>query len=452
MELYTYQDFERDTAAGTNNAIAAAVKTAITKHKQSEAYRVAIDANAYDRQRNSTILRFSNWLYSGRGGGNGGSNHKLTSNFFRHLNTQRVSYSLGNGVTFAGGGEKLKARMGGRFDTVLKNAAYNALIHGTTFLYWDVDTVYNFPLTEFAPLWDEETGTLRAGVRFWRVADNKPVIAYLYEQDGVTVLRATNTESAFAITEPKRPYKLLTRKAPADAAPEVVGAENYNALPIVPLYGSRLKQSTLIGMKSKIDAYDLISSGFANDLADCSEIYWLVTNAGGMDDEDLQKFRERLRVNHIANVQDADDVTVTPYTQEIPTAARTEFLSQIRAAIYEDFGALDVHTIAAGATNDHIAAGYQPMDDAADDFEYEIINAVQNLLALIGVEDTPVFKRNKISNETERTQMVISAANWLDDETVLQLLPFVSPDQVESILRRREIDEMERWTPGDDVE
>lgn len=449
MELYTFQDFKRDTAAGTSAALCAAVKTAIVKHRQTEAYRVAIDANAYDRQRNTTVLNYSGWLYSGvKNDMNTGSAHKLASNFFSHLNRQRVSYSLGNGVTFTD--DRTKAKLGEKFDTILKNAAYNALIHGVTFLYWGVDQAYNFTLPEFVPLWDENTGALAAGVRYWQIDSNKPVTAVLYEIDGFTEFRALTMASGFKVTAEKRPYKLRTVKAPADAAPAVVGAENYNGLPIVPLYGSRIKQSTLVGMRSKIDAYDLISSGFANDLADCSEIYWLVTNAGGMDERDLAQFRERLKKDHIANVQDANDVTVTPYTQEIPYAARGEFLREIRAAIYEDFGALDVHTIAAGATNDHIDAAYQPLDDAADDFEYEIINAVQNLLALLGVHDTPIFKRNRISNEAEKTQMIINAANWLDDETILHLLPFVSPDQVQTILDRQAADAIGRWQPEDD--
>ena len=49
---------------------------------------------------------------------------------------------------------------------------------------------------------------------------------------------------------------------------EVVGEENYSALPIVPLWGSRLKQSTLVGNRQAIDSYDLVYSGFADDLRD----------------------------------------------------------------------------------------------------------------------------------------------------------------------------------------
>jgi hypothetical protein len=208
-------------------------------------------------------------------------------------------------------------------------------------------------------------------------------------------------------------------------------------------------------MRSKIDAYDIVQSGFANDMQDCAQIYWLINGAGGMNDKDLSRFRERLLYRHIASAPNSDDVKVTPYTQEIPFNAREALLTRIKAQIYEDFGGLDVHTVAAGATNDHIEAAYQPMDENADDFEYQIIEAVRKLLALQGVsaEDaTPQFKRNRIANETERTQMVMTAAQYLDDEAVLNHLPWLTPEEVDEILKRKAAEDMERLTAGDDGE
>jgi hypothetical protein len=153
-----------------------------------------------------------------------------------------------------------------------------------------------------------------------------------------------------------------------------------------------------------------------------------------------------LKIQHIA-VADTDNSGVTPYTQEIPFQARQAYLDGIRAGIYEDFGGLDVHTIAAGATNDHIDAAYQPLDENADDFEYQIIKFVQQILALMGIEDTPVFKRNRISNQMEQTQMVMLEAQYLDDETILQKLPNISVDEVAGILHRKGLENQSRFTP-----
>ena len=435
--MFTYQDFIRSVNA---NGMSVAINTVINNHKSSEVVNVALDADAYDRQMNTTISNYIRMLYSSNGQrmvDRTSSNNKLCSSFFRRLNTQRMSYSLGNGVSFSD--NKIKEMLGIDFDTKLRDAGYYALIHGTSFLFWNIDHVHVFPITEFAPLWDEETGELKAGVRYWRIDSEKPMIAVLYEVDGFTKFRKAKDSKDFEVVVEKRAYRMTVEATPMSEE-EVVGEENYSELPIIPVYGSRLKQSTLVGMKGSIDAYDLVRSGFANDLSDCSEIYWIVSNAGGMDDKDLAKFRDRLKLNHIANVQDGDDVSVTPYTQEIPYASRKEFLESIRAGIYEDFGGLDVHTIASGATNDHIDAGYQPMDENADDFEYQIIQSVQQLLRLIGVEDTPIFKRNRISNQKEQCEMILSCANYLDDETILNKLPFITTDEVQEILDRKDVE------------
>lgn len=441
--MYTFQDFMSYVAS---DGVGEAVRRALTAHRTSDLYTTALEADEYDHQRNTTIMNYQKYLYSAAGRKSVdvlASNNKLCSNFFSRLNTQRMSYSLGNGVSF--NAENIKESLGLQFDTRLNNAAYFALIHGVSFLFWNLDHVHVFPVTEFAPLWDEETGALRAGVRYWQIDSKKPIMAVLYAEDGYTLLRGNSKGSVYEVKEEKRAYRITTAKAPADAEPEIVGEENYGSLPIIPLWGSRLHQSTLVGLKGKIDAYDLISSGLANDFQDCAEIYWIVSNAGGMDDSDLARFRDRLKLQHIANVADADEASVTPYTQEIPTASRTACLSELRSAIYEDFGALDVHTVSAGATNDHIDAAYQPMDENADDFEYQIIEAVQRILALQGKEDTPIFKRNRISNQKELVEMIMLCANYLDEQTILEKLPFITPDEVKGIMAKNEDRQLKQY-------
>lgn len=444
--MYTYQDFIKETDT------IEAITTAITKHINSDEYKVARDADEYDHQKNITINNYVRLIFSLTGApveDFTASNNKIASNFFHRLNTQRCTYLLGNGVSFSDHKEEVrnedgqvttvdttKEFLGSKFDTDLKNAGYNALIHGVSFGFWNLDRMHVFPFTEFVPLWDEDDGTLRAGIRFWRVDPQKPMIAVLYEEDGYTKYKSkSNVGVELEEIQPKRPYKITVARSEADGE-EVVGEENYSSLPIVPLWGSRLKQSTLVGMQQKIDSFDLIRSGFANDLTDCAQIYWILENCGGMDDSDLARFRDRLKINHIATA-DTDNSKVTPYTQDIPHAARKEYLDEIRAGIYEDFGGLDVHTVAAGATNDHIDAAYQPLDEEADDFEYQITEFVQQILALNGIEDTPVFKRNRISNEKEQTEMILSAADYLDEETILTKLPFVTIDEVQGILEKK---------------
>jgi hypothetical protein len=294
---------------------------------------------------------------------------------------------------------------------------------------------------------------LKAGIRFWRLNYDSPLKAVLYEIDGYTKFSAKDSDDSFLeITDEKRAYKLKTRYVPADGTEEVIGEENYSSLPIVPLWGSDLKQSTLVGIKESIDSYDLIRSGFANDLSDCAEIYWLVENAGGMTDKELEKFRNRLKITHIANVDSDDGGKVNPYTQDIPYQARKEYLDMIRAGLYEDFGGLDVHTIAAGATNDHIDAAYQPLNENADDFEYQVTECIQQLLSLQGIEDTPIYTRNRVSNQKEQVEMVAMEAPYLNKETILRKLPNITPDEVNSILAQDETEGMDTFNETEEPE
>ena len=203
------------------------------------------------------------------------------------------------------------------------------------------------------------------------------------------------------------------------------------------MYGNKNKQSTLVGMKPNIDAYDLIHSGYANDLSECAQMYWIIDNAAGMDEEDIKRLRDRMLLQHIL-VADQQNSSITPYTHEVPFNSREACLERIKDSIYRDFGALDVNNLSGGnKTATEIRAAYQAMDEEADDFEYQANEFIQQILALIGIEDYPVFDRNRISNEKEETEMVMLAADYLDDRTLLEKLPFITVDELDGILARK---------------
>ena len=283
--MRTFQDFEKASRAGDKEKF---ISSAIAEHILSPVYQTARDADLYDKQKNRTINEYVRMLFTLTGTpveDFTASNNKIPSNFFHRLNTQRCVYSLGNGVSFTntekrqnGDGtttivDTTKERLGPKFDSDLKDAGYKALIHGVTFCFWGEDRMYVFPVTQFVPLWDEKKGTLRAGIRFWRLAPDKPMVVVLYEEDGYTKYETgSDGDDVLRVVEDKKKYRTLYQTTDADDSEEVIGEENYSALPIVPFWGSSLHQSTLVGMREAIDSYDLIRSGFANDLSDCAQI------------------------------------------------------------------------------------------------------------------------------------------------------------------------------------
>ena len=114
--------------------------------------------------------------------------------------------------------------------------------------------------------------------------------------------------------------------------------------------------------------------------------------------------------------------------------------------MYNDAMALNVIKLSASnVTATQINAAYEPLNNKTDQFEYNVIEAIKGLLFLSGINDEPTFKRSKIVNQQEETQVLLMAAEYLDDETVLKHLPFISVDEVKDIIKRKDSEEMARF-------
>lgn len=448
--MRTYEDL-LDLQEGNDTERIAFILSSIFEYKSSDQYRDAVVAYDYFRRRNVTITEYRKLLYTMSGEAvpdNFSSNYKFSNAFFQIFIEQENSYLLGNGVTF--NEDDTKDKLGGdRFDNVMMELGEYALWGGVAYGFFNLDHIDTFKCTEFVPLIGEEDGALHAGIRFWQIDSSKPLRATLYEEDGYTdfIWRINNrngeTEEG-QILHPKRPYVQIVATTPADGD-EILDGENYPGFPIVPLWGNLVHQSELVGLREKIDGYDLIQSGFANDLDDASQIYWTIQNAGGMDDIDLAKFIERMKVVKAAVVDD-QGAHAEAHTIDVPYQARMTALADIRDSLYRDAMALDTDKISAGSiTATAIQAAYENLDLKCDRFEMCISDFIDNILKLIGVEDSPTFKRTKVVNMSEETQMVLQAANFLDAETVLKHLPFLSPDEIEDIMIKKQAEEMDRF-------
>ncbi len=440
--MKTYQDF-LEVAEKSDRERMEFVLSAINNHKDSDLYKQAVIAKEYDAHRNVTIANFQKLLYTLNGKvipDNYSPNYKLRSNFFANFITQETQYLLGNGVTLKK--EENKAKLGAGFDTRLQDAAHDALVGGVSYGFWNLDHLEVFDVTEFVPLLDEENGALRSGIRFWQVCTSKPLRATLFEPDGFTqYIRRSGEE--MMILEPKRGYVAVEATSEIDGT-ELLAYQNYPGFPIIPMYGNRAKQSELVGQREAIDCYDLIKSGFANTVDDASVIYWTISNAGGMDEIDMARFKESMRRIGVGLVDD-DGAKAEAHTLTIPVEAREALLSRISDDLYRDFQMLDVTKLQGGQkTATEINAAYQPMDNKVDQFEYCIIDFLQALFEIVGIEDEPSFTRSKVTNQLEQTQMVLLAANYLDDETILNKLPWLTQEEVAEILKRKATEDIER--------
>lgn len=420
------------------------VRKVIREHKSTALYKIADDAEKYDRQQNPTIIQYKKLLYDWTGRATPdvwSANYKLCSNFFNRFTTQENLYLLGNGVTFEN--ESTKNKLGKDFDNRMIEAGKDALNGGVSFGFYNNDHVDVFSVLEFAPLYDEENGALRSGVRFWQVDETKPLRATLYEEDGSTEYEWI--ENKGTVLRAKQAYKTIKSSTKADGTILYKG-ENYPTFPIVPLWANPLHQSELVGIRENIDAYDLIKSGFANTIDDASEIYWVVQNAGGMDDVAISKFINRLKKSHGAGI-DEDGAKAEPHTLEVPTEAREAILTRLRNDLYDDYMALDVKQIAGGATTaTQIQAAYEPINSKADQYESCVTEFIQGLLAVAGIEDNPTYTRSTIVNTAENIQNVVNASEYLPSEYITRkiLTLLGDGDMAEKLIAEMDAEELER--------
>lgn len=444
--MKTYQDW-LEVADKSEQERMTFIYSAINDHKASKEYQNAVIGEEYYNAQNTTIRKYEKVLYNARGQAMPdyvSANHKIASRFFYRDVTQMNSVLLGNGITWKNG-EGGKA-LGDSFDRDIMDAGRGALTQGTSFGFYNNGKVDIFYLTDFKPFLDEEDGALKAGIRFWQLADNKPLRATLYELDGYTEYRFETGKQE--VLQEKRPYIIEKRVSEADGE-EIEAYMNYPTFPIVPFYANSKRESELLFIRPKIDAYDLISSGYCNDVSDASIIYWILTNADGMTDGDLVQTLDKLRKMHAAQL--AEDQALTPNKIDAPYESREAVLDRLEKELYKDAMAFNPYDIASGAiTATQIEAAYDPLDEKLDLFERHVSEFITGLLAVAGVDDEPTYKRSYHTNKSEYINTILNSAMYLDDDYITEtiLTTLGDKDKVADVLAKKAEASLNRLSNG----
>lgn len=434
------------------------ILAAIGEHKGSALYKTARKAELYYRHENPTIMKAQKLLYDFMGRAVPdiySANNKVPSRYYFYFVTQLVQFLLGNGVSFTE--ESTKQALGGPvFDIAMQDLATKAQNGGVSFGFWNADHLEAFGVAgidepSFVPLYDETTGMLRAGVRFWQIDSNKPMRCTLYEEDGFTEYMQDEESGELEITQDKRGYIQIIETSEVGGE-NVISDQNYPGFPIIPFYNIN-KQSELVGGQEVVDAYDLMASTLINNIDDGNVIYWILKNCGDMDDIDDAKFLEQIRRTHVAHPGDGDG-SVEAHTVEAPFSANEVALDRLRTQLFDDFMALDVRGIASGAaTATQIKAAYEPLNAKANKFEQQVTTFILGLLKILGIEDVPTYTRSIIVNKAEEIQNVLQAAQFLSDEYVTSKILEVNGDldKYEEVQNQKAAGDVARFSfDGDD--
>lgn len=421
----TYQDWLK-VSDGSETARMQFIKQAIQDFKNSKQYKDACHGEDYYAGQNTTIKRLEKIVYNAKGQAVQdvfSANHKLATRFFYRSVKQATSVLLGNGIKWKDG--KGGEILGKDFDQRIMDAAREAQVGGVAYGFYNNNRVLIFKAKELVPLVDEEDGAIKAGFRFWQISPEKPLRATAYELDGYTEYMWDKDHPDGLVLYEKRSYLQIKQESIADGE-EIYDFMNYPSFPIIPLYANEMKVSELNPIRATVDAYDLINSGYADDIDDANIIYWTITNAGGMDDEDLVKFLDKMRKMRAAQLD--NDQEVTPHVVDVPFNGRESILDRLEKQLYKDAMALNIYDLASGAvTATQIEAAYEPLNEKLDGLEANINDFIESLLSVAGVEDEPTYDRSIIVNKAEEIQSVINTAAIVPDseyitEKVLTIL------------------------------
>ncbi len=442
QNIITYQDY----LAAPDKPEALFAQAA--RVRRSEAFRLALDAEAYFRGENPTVAQ-KTILRAGKLETRDAEGRKrvrtqlrdvvgnrISNRFLHRFVIQQNSFLLGNGCTLED--EKLKARLGKDFDRLLARMGEKALLHGVCWGYWNTDHLEPLPLCRdslsgFLALPDELTGEPGLGIQFWQLAPGRPLHLRLFEADGLSLLRFSGGKTE--VVREKRPY---LRRRIVSLTEERLEEGNWPCLPLVPFWGNPEHRSELTpAIRAKIDAYDRILSDFADNLDRANDVYWVLNNFGGTAEDIAETLETIGRLKAVVSYTDGTGASASaePRTIDVPHQARQAALTLLEKALYRDWMALDMQELTGGSlTNVAIRAATSALNQKADRFEWEAFAFVRSLLRLLGEDTDGIrFRRQCIANESETVADIAVMRPDIDRATALRLNPYLQPEEAEGL-------------------
>lgn len=361
------------------------------------------------------------------------ANYRIGYGIYKDIVSQKTNSLLDETPTVSG--IELDKKFLKQFGYAMKIAGQRAAGQGVSYIYQDyLGNLTVFQTENCIPYFDDMTGDLVSLIRFWDIPTNYEMsyqnnryqsyytIIETYTEEGLTVY---STRGKFHVVKPLTPYKF---KRTADIFGSTITGESVN-LPITifrnnPDYKSDMTPS----VRAKIDIIDIVNSGFANNIEDFSDLFWVIKNASGMDSTAFEDYVANINRTKKIIVGDGDDVNTKQI--EIPTEARTKFVELMKKELIFETGIIDTQAIAAGGDIRNIGIKLMTLKlrQRISDFEWEayraatdIINKRLQYLGESGEFDID-FTEMLIGNDTELIDNANKIRPDISRETYLELI------------------------------
>lgn len=358
---------------------------------------------------------------------------------FPKLVQQRVQFTIGNGLNLGEDTDKVMPVIGGsKFNKLIQDSAIAAAWGGISWNFMQFVKPNLYELKVFTALnafglLDEEDGSYKAVITFSQLDVDRPMHIQLFELDGISKYRTT--KDSVTMTQDKAPYK--TRYTPTVLGNEAQEGENYPSFPVVPLYFNNLRQSALSdAFKATIDAYDVVSSELVNSQTQAEGVYWDLRNYSG---EDADAIVQRLQKYRATVSDDSQGTGANNFNVEAPWNGKQATLDMLKREAYDEFKALDMKSLTGGSlTATAVKIATTDIGFAADELETMVCDAIDNMLALLGLEHQETsFNRRTLTNDTEEINNIIGLkdAGLYDVVEAVNALPMIESRKKELLAR-----------------
>lgn len=209
----------------------------------------------------------------------------------------------------------------------------------------------------------------------------------------------------------------------------------FGRVPFISFANNNRKQSSLKKYKGLIDAYDIVVSGYVNDVMDIQQVIYILENYTGTDLStflrDLKKFKT---VSVGDDGIDGGKGDLRTLSIDIPVEARNSLLDFLKKQIYTAGQALSRDVTSVGnASGETLKFFYRDLDLKVGDKEVEFATGYKELIRAIceyknislsgSINFT--FTRNRISNDQETAQICKDSVGVIPTKLIWKNHPFV---------------------------
>lgn len=372
------------------------------------------------------------------------SDNRISHNFYGLLVNQKASYLFTAPPLFDVGNseanDKLVEVLGDKYAKVCKDLCINASNSGVAWLHIWKDEKGNFNYAvvdskQIMPIWS--TGldrTLLAVCRIYNELDNDGNILNIYEywtNKSCFAFKKKNTEGLHSLSEYNTFIDINCDLNISNA--NYTFKHDFGEVPFIPFFNNELQTSDLDNVKSLIDSYDKVFSGFMNDLEDIQEVIFLLTNYGGQDLDEFMRNLKKYKTVKLDSDGPNDKSDLTTLTIDIPVEAREKMLKMTRKAIFEQGQGVDPDPQNFGNTSGvALKYLYSLLELKAGLMETEfklsfgvLIRAICKYLGIPVKLIIQIWTRTAITNDAELVDMANKSLGIISLKSILENHPFV---------------------------